>query len=498
MGFITDNFLLQSDTARHLYRKYAARQPILDYHCHLSPRDLADNRRFEDLFAIWLEGDHYKWRAMRANGVSEKYCTGDAAPYDKFLAWAATVPHTLRNPLYHWAHLELLRYFGIEELLDSTTAPSIWKRANRRLMDDDLTALGIIARFDVQALCTTDDPVDSLEHHRRLQASSLGVSVFPTFRPDRALRTGNPAAFNKWTDQLAESAGIPVKRFVDFLDALRERHRHFHEHGCRLSDLGLDSCPAQECTEDEAAAIFANVRAGNAPGRLESEKFASFLMVFLGHLDSERGWVKQLHLGAYRNVNQRMMITMGRDTGFDSIGDFPQVRALGNFLDRLDRNQALPKTIIYNANPADNYAFATMIGNFQSGQQAGKIQLGSSWWFLDHKDGIEWQLNALSHCGLLSRFIGMLTDSRSFMSYPRHEYFRRVLCNLLGHEIETNELPEDEALVGGMISRICYDNAVRYLDLPMRMPVVNAAAASGPDGSKATIHRDGHPPAGNS
>jgi glucuronate isomerase len=487
MGFITDNFLLQSETARHLYKKYASGQPILDYHCHLSPKDLAENRRFADLFEIWLEGDHYKWRAMRANGVPEKYCTGDAPPYEKFLAWAQTVPNALRSPLYHWAHMELLRHFGIEQLLDPATAPDIWKRANQRLATEDLTAQGIVAGFQVRALCTTDDPVDSLEHHRRIQSSSFSTAVFPTFRPDRALRTANPPAFNKWTDSLSQAAQVPIKHFADFLDALGERHRYFHEQGCRLSDHGLDYCPARSCTEEEAAAIFDRVRAGHEPNAVESEKFASHLMMFFGDLDAKKGWAKQLHLGAYRNVNQRMLAAMGRDTGFDSIGDFPQVHNLGCYMDRLDRKGTLPKLIIYNANPADNYAFAAMIGNFQDGSLAGKVQFGSSWWFLDHKEGIEWQLNALSNCGLLSSFIGMLTDSRSFMSYPRHEYFRRVLCNLLGNEIETGQLPENEELAGKIISRICYDNAVRYLNLPVPQ------AAGVANSSAGAHHRDGHP-----
>ena len=467
MGFITDNFLLQSHTARYLYRKYAASQPILDYHCHLSPKDVAENRRFGNLFEIWLEGDHYKWRAMRTNGVPEHYCTGDAEPYQKFLAWAKTVPYTLRNPLYHWTHLELLRYFGIDELLDQSTAASIWQRANQRLMADDLTAHGILENFNVSALCTTDDPTDSLEYHQQIRHSSLKARVLPTFRPDRALQIANPEAFITWTDKLSRSALAPVRRFSDFLDALRKRHDHFHQQGCRLSDHGLEYCPAESCTEAEAAAIYDKVRGGSQPSPAESLKFASRLMVFAAQLDAEKGWTKQLHLGAYRNANKRMFTAMGLDTGFDSIGDWPQVQALGAYLDQLDRAGSLPKMIVYNANPADNYAFASMIGNFQDGTLAGKVQLGSSWWFLDQKEAMEWQLNALSNCGLLASFVGMLTDSRSFMSYPRHEYFRRVLCNILGGEIETGQLPDNEELVGGMIARICYDNAVRYLNLPL-------------------------------
>jgi glucuronate isomerase len=477
MGFITENFLLQSETARYLYKKYASGQPILDYHCHLSPQDLAENRRFSDLFEIWLQGDHYKWRAMRANGVSERYCTGDAEPYQKFLAWARTVPHTLRNPLYHWVHLELKRYFGIDDLLDENTAPAIWQYANQRLRDEDMSARGILERFHVTAVCTTDDPADSLEHHRQIQESGIATRVFPAFRPDRAMRTGDPASFNRWIDKLGRSANIEIARFADLLAALKQRHDDFHQYGCRLSDHGLDHCYAEACTEAEAAAAFATVRSGHAPSHEEASKFASYLMKFFGHLDAEKGWTKQLHLGAYRNASARMLNGHGRDMGFDSIGDWPQVESLGRYLDSLDRAGALPKTIIYNANPSDNYAFAAMTGNFQDGKLAGKVQLGSAWWFLDQKDAMEQQLNALSNCGLLSRFVGMVTDSRSLMSYPRHEYFRRVLCNLLGKEIEKGELPDNEEMVGSMIRRICYQNAAEYLCLPMAHKAAEAAAA---------------------
>lgn len=468
MGFITEDFLLQSDTARHLYRNYA-KEPILDYHCHLSAQDIVQNRRFQNLFEIWLEGDHYKWRAMRSNGVPERYCTGAAAPYEKFLAWARTVPNTLRNPLYHWTHLELLRYFNITELLDERTAPAIWNLANRCLTTDlRHTARGILTRFGVTTLCTSDDPTDSLEAHAQIQASGFATRVFPTFRPDRALQIGNPETFNAWVASLSQRAQIQVKCFTDFLDALRKRHNDFHECGCRLSDHGLDHCYSEGCTEEEAAAVFDLVRRGNTPGSSELAKFASYMILFFGRLDAEKGWTKQLHLGAYRNANPKMLTKLGRDTGFDSIGDWPQVQSLGAYLSQLDQTDALPKIIIYNANPVDNYAFATMIGNYQDGTVAGKVQLGPAWWFLDQKEAMEWQLNALSNCGLLARFIGMVTDSRSFMSYPRHEYFRRVLCNLLGGEMESGLLPNDESLVGTMIRRICYQNAVEYLNLPTK------------------------------
>jgi len=479
MGFITENFLLQSETARYLYHKYASDQPILDYHCHLSPKDLAENRRFNDLFEIWLQGDHYKWRAMRANGVPERYCTGDAEPYQKFLAWARTVPQTLRNPLYHWVHLELKRYFNIDELLDEHTAPNIWQCTQERLMDNGLSAQGILERFRVTALCTTDDPTDSLQYHRQIQESGIATRVFPAFRPDRALRLSDPASFNKWVDKLSCSSNIEITCFSGFLAALKRRHDDFHQHGCRLSDHGLDHSYAEVSTEAEASAAFTRVRDGHAVSDDDAARFASYLMIFFGHLDAEKGWTKQLHLGAYRNANGRMLNGHGRDAGFDSIGDWPQVQSLGRYLDALDRDGALPRTIIYNANPADNYAFAAMAGNFQDGKLAGKIQLGSAWWFLDQKDAMEQQLNALSNCGLLSRFVGMVTDSRSFMSYPRHEYFRRVLCNLIGNEVEKGDLPDDEKLVGSMISRICYQNAADYLGLPVAPKAAATVASNG-------------------
>ncbi len=466
MPFIHEDFLLQNATARRLYHTYAATEPVLDYHCHLPPKDVAENRRFANLFEIWLEGDHYKWRAMRANGVSERYCTGDAPPYEKFLAWAKTVPHTLRNPLYHWTHLELSRYFGIEELLDESTAPQIWDRANNLLAGDDLRAHGILKKFRVKAVCTTDDPTDDLAYHKAIAASGLETKVFPTYRPDRALNAHLPELFNPWVDKLAAASNIDIgASFPRFLDALRQRHDDFHSLGCRLSDHGLNHCYADFCGEETAAGIFERARAGQAASAEEQRKFASFLMLYFGRLDAEKGWTKQLHLGARRNNNSKMFAQLGPDTGFDSIGDWLQADALGEYLNRLEQEGALPKTIIYNLNPAWNYVFATMIGNFQDGITAGRIQFGSGWWFLDQKEGMEWQMNALSNVGLLSRFIGMLTDSRSFMSYPRHEYFRRVLCNLIGTDVESGALPDSDELLGPMIRNICYHNAKGFLGL---------------------------------
>lgn len=467
MPFIHDDFLLQGATARRLYHTFAEPEPILDYHCHLPPKDVAENRRFANLFEIWLAGDHYKWRAMRANGVDESLVTGDANPRDKFLAWARTVPATLRNPLYHWTHLELKRYFGIEELLDEWTAPAIWDRANELLAGESLRAHGILNQFRVVAVCTTDDPTDDLAYHRDIAGSDLKTRVFPTFRPDKALLVNDPSAFNTWVGRLAAAADVEIRTFADFLDALRKRHDHFHSLGGRLSDHGLTTCYADFCTEAEAAGIFDAARACQTVTGEEHRRFASFLMLFFGRLDAEKGWTKQLHLGARRNNNSRMSRQLGPDTGYDSIGDWPQIDALGAYLDALEAENALPRTIIYNLNPADNYAMATMAGNFQDGRTAGKIQFGSGWWFLDQKEAMEWQMNALSNCGLLSRFVGMLTDSRSFMSYPRHEYFRRTLCNLLGEDVDKGLLPDSDELLGPLVKGICHGNARSMLGLPL-------------------------------
>jgi glucuronate isomerase len=465
MPFIHEDFLLSTKTARRLYREYGQNEPILDYHCHLPPRDVAENRRFQDLFEIWLEGDHYKWRAMRADGVDERFCTGDASHMEKFLAWARTVPHTLRNPLYHWTHLELKRYFGIDDLLDERSAEGIWERANTALAEDGLRAHGILRRFKVKAVCTTDDPVDDLACHRAIAASGLETKVFPTFRPDKALNVHSPEMFNQWVGRLEAAANVSISTLPQFLDALRKRHDFFHQAGGRLSDHGLNHAFGDDCSDQEAARIFGRARAGHEATPEEHRRFASYLMVFFGRLDAEKGWTKQLHLGARRNNNTRRYHELGPDTGFDSIGDWPQANALGSYLDRLDQEKALPRIVIYNLNPADNYAIATMAGNFQDGSIAGKIQFGSGWWFLDQKEAIEWQVNALSNCGLLSRFLGMLTDSRSFMSYPRHEYFRRVLCNLIGRDMEAGEIPDNDDMAGALIRNICYGNAHRFLGL---------------------------------
>ncbi len=466
MPFIIEDFLLGNKPARRLYHEFAADEPIFDYHCHISPKDIAENRQFKNLFEIWLEGDHYKWRAMRSNGVAERVVTGNATPQEKFNAWAKTVPHTLRNPLYHWTHLELQRYFGITNLLSEKTAAKVWQTANEKLATPAFTTQGILKKMKVKVVCTTDDPVDDLGHHRAFAKSGHPTKMLPAFRPDKALTVNQPAGFNKWVEQLAAAANVDINGFNAFISALAQRHEYFHSQNCRLSDHGMNHCFADFCSEKVAAGIFDKARKRELVSPLEHSQFASFMMLFFGQLDAQRGWTKQLHLGALRNNNDRLLQQLGPDTGFDSIGDFPQAQTLSAYLNKLDSDNLLPKTVIYNLNPADNYAFATMIGNFQDGTIPGKIQYGSGWWFLDQKEGMEMQIIALSNLGLLSRFIGMITDSRSFMSYPRHEYFRRTLCNLLGRDIKNGLIPDDEKLVGPMIKNICYANAKNYMAFP--------------------------------
>ena len=463
--FIHENFLLNNEAARDLYHTFAKDEPIYDYHCHLPQKLILENHRFADLAEVWLGGDHYKWRAMRSNGINERFVTGNATPREKFDAWCATVPNTLRNPLYHWSHLELKRYFGLDCLINPTNADRIWQVANERLAT--LRIHDILAADQVAVICTTDDPADPLATHEQIRASGLKTRVYPTFRPDKALIVDQPAAFNAWLEKLAAAAKLPVATFDNFLAALDRRHADFHAVGARVSDHGMEQCFAEPCTAAEAKAIFNAARAGQAANREQVAKFISFMMLEFGRWDAKRGWTKQLHLGALRNNNTRLLSTLGPDTGFDSIGDFPQTVALSRYLNTLDSTNELPRTVLYNLNPADNYAFACMIGNFQDGTVPGKIQYGSGWWFLDQKEAMEWQLNALSNLGLLSRFVGMLTDSRSFISYARHEYFRRVLCNLLGAEMERGEIPYDRELVGGMVRNICFANAREYFRLDL-------------------------------
>lgn len=467
MTFIHDDFLLHCEAARRLYHEFAEAESILDFHTHLSAADIADDRRFRDLTELCLEGDHYKWRLMRANGIAERFCTGDATPLEKFQAWARTVPAALRNPLYHWTHLELKRYFGIEELLNERAAEVVWEKGNSALASAELSTQGILRKFRVQVVCTTDDPCDDLGHHERINACEKEFRAYPTFRPDKALHVNDLDKFNSWVGRLEQASNTSIHSFGSFLDALRSRHNAFHAAGGRMSDHGLPYCYATSCSEREAANIFDKVRAGKPASDQEHKQFSSYLMLFFGHLDAEKNWTKQLHLGALRSVRARRVAELGPDTGFDNIGDWPQAQALCGYLDLLERENALPRMILYNVNPADNYVFATTAGSFNDGVAPGKIQYGGAWWFLDQKHGIERQLDALSNNGLLSRFIGMATDSRSFMSFPRHEYFRRVLCNLLGQEMERGELPNDVPMIGATVRDICFNNARQFLGLQL-------------------------------
>ncbi len=467
MKFCDKNFLLSNAVARELFHGTAAAQPIIDFHCHLSPRDLAEDRVFKNLHEPWLEGDHYKWRAMRANGVPEQLITGkETTPREKFQAWAATVPRTLRNPLFHWTHLELRRYFGIQTLLDESTASAVWNEANRLLARPGWSARGLVERMNVEVICTTDDPADSLEPHQAIAKSRWKVRVFPAFRPDNALRVAQPERLKPWVHRLGQAAGAGADTFKGFLIALEQRHDWFHEMGCRLSDHGLNQMPALDCAEKQAAAIFSAALKGRAAGPEDAERFAFFMMQFFGALDAEKGWTKQLHLGALRDPNTGMANLLGADSGCDTIGDFPQAAGLARYLDRLSQRGRLPKIIIYNLNPADTPLFAAMAGSFQDGTFPGKLQYGSAWWFLDQEDGMRAQLNALSNLGLLSRFVGMLTDSRSFLSYPRHEYFRRILCDLLGAEVANGRLPDRRPWLTNLVADVCCRNARNYFGFP--------------------------------
>lgn len=462
-SFIKEDFLLGCEKAVELYENFAKDEPILDYHCHLPPAQIAEDTRFENITQVWLHGDHYKWRAMRANGIPERFCTGNASDREKFFAWAETVPRTLRNPLYHWTHLELKRYFSIECLLSPETAEVVWERCNELLQAPDYSARGLMKMMNVSLVCTTDDPTDTLEEHSAIaRDDSFQVIVLPTFRPDRALMLEPPQRFNEWVDKLSEVAGVDVGSFDELLDALKKRHDFFAEKGCRISDHGVETLYAEDYTLSEIRGIFEKARSGRSLEQGEVLKFRSCMLYELALMDYEKGWVQQFHIGALRNPNTRMYDTLGPDMGFDCIGDFGVARPLAKFLDRLESQGKLTKTILYNLNPRDNELLVSLAGSFQDGSTPGKIQYGSAWWFLDQKSGIEAQLDALSNLGLLSRFVGMLTDSRSLLSYPRHEYFRRVLCNILGWDMEKGLIPDDIELVGEMVRDICYRNAVRY------------------------------------
>jgi glucuronate isomerase len=452
-----------------LYHSFAEALPIIDYHCHISPKDIAEDRRFENLTQIWLYGDHYKWRAMRTCGVDERFITGNASDWQKFQQWAETVPKTIRNPLYHWTHLELKRPFGItDRLLNKDTAKSIWDECCEKLARPEFSVRGIQRQMKVEVVCTTDDPTDSLEYHARIAAEgSSSTRILPAFRADKAMAVEDPVAFKHYVERLEAVAAMDIGSFEDFIAALAKRHQFFHDMGSRLSDHGLEMVYADEYTEQEINACFLRLLQGRRLDNTDISRFKSAVLYELAVMDWQAGWVQQFHLGALRNTNTRMMRTLGPDTGFDSIGDWGIARSLARFLDRLDENNMLAKTILYYLNPRVNEVFATMIGNFQDGSVAGKIQYGSAWWFLDQLDGMTKQIEALSNMGLLSQFIGMLTDSRSFLSYPRREYFRRLLCNILGSEMERGLIPLDTRLVGEMVRDICYFNATRYFNFPI-------------------------------
>jgi glucuronate isomerase len=460
--FLDENFLLETKTAQHLYSVFAKDMPIIDYHCHLPPNQIAEDKQFENLTQAWLYGDHYKWRAMRTNGVDEKYCTGNASDYEKFQKWAETVPYTLRNPLYHWTHLELQRYFDVHEILNGDSAKRIYDECTAKLQTPQYSVRNLLRKMNVKTVCTTDDPVDNLEYHQQMKADGFDIPILPAFRPDAAMNVDDSTTFNNYLTRLEKASDISISTYNDYIAALKKRHDFFAENGCSVSDHGLEEVYAEDYTQGEIIGLFAKVRSGGQLTLEERKKFKSAMLVTFAEWDWERGWVQQYHLGAIRNNNSRMMRQLGPDTGWDSIGDFSQARALAKFLNRLDSDNKLAKTIIYNLNPADNELFATMIGNFNDGSAAGKVQWGSAWWFLDQKDGMTKQINALSNMGLLSRFVGMLTDSRSFLSFPRHEYFRRILCNLFGTEIENGELPNDIDWVGKVIQDICFNNANQY------------------------------------
>jgi glucuronate isomerase len=458
------DFMLETETARHLYHEHAAPQPIIDYHNHLPPEQIADNHRFSTLTELWLANDHYKWRAMRANGVSEHYCTGQASDWDKFEAWARTVPYTLRNPLFHWTHLELNFPFRIRKWLNATTAREIYDEARGLLSTEAFTSQGLLRQFRVVVVCTTDDPVDDLASHRAYSTSpgSAITRMIPTWRPDKALHVESPGEFNEWVDRLGRLTNMDISTFDRLLVALDQRHAYFHENGCRSSDHGLESPCSEPYSLSEVRRAFDTLRTGQSISDAEALKYKSALMYEFGLMNHGRGWVQQLHFGSLRNNSSRMLESVGFDTGYDSIGDFEMARPLGRYLDRLDRTHQLTKTILYNLNPRDNEVMASMVGNFQDGSTPGKLQYGAAWWFLDQLDGMEKQINTLSNVGLLSRFVGMLTDSRSFLSFSRHEYFRRLLCNMLGHDVRRGLIPDDNAWLGKVVEDICFNNARDY------------------------------------
>ncbi|MDB5017620.1 MAG: Uronate isomerase [Mucilaginibacter sp.] len=462
--FLKEDFLLETKTARQLYFEYAVGLPIIDYHCHLPPNEIAGDINFDNLTQIWLLGDHYKWRAMRANGINEAFITGNKSDWEKFEAWAATVPYTLRNPLYHWTHLELQRYFDIHELLSPATAKKIYNECNQKLQSPEYSVRNLIKKMNVEVVCTTDDPLDDLSHHQNIKQDGYSVKVLPAFRPDNAMNADNVNALNAYIIRLEGITAATIDNFDKYLEALKKRHDYFSANGCCLSDHGLEHLYAENYTGQEIDPIFTKIRAEEPLLTDEILKFKSAMLYHFAIWDHQKGWVQQYHVGALRDNNTRALKESGPNTGYDSMGDFPQGRTLSKFLDRLASENSLAKTILYNLNPSDNELMATMAGNFNDGSVAGKMQFGSAWWFLDQKDGMTKQLNTLSNIGLLSRMVGMLTDSRSFLSYPRHEYFRRILCNLFGNDIENGELPNDMVWTGKIIQDVCYYNAKKYFD----------------------------------
>lgn len=459
--FIHDNFLLENKFAEELYHNYAKNQPIIDYHNHLSPKDIAENTVFSTITNVWINGDHYKWRAMRTLGINEQFITGNGSDKDKFMNWAKTVPYTMRNPLYHWTHLELARYFDIYDLLNEKTAEKIYLEATAKINSEAYSTQNLLRKVKAEFVCTTEDPIDTLQYHQQLAKSNFETKVSTAFRPDKAILISNEG-YNTYIDSLAMVSGIEIRSFADLCIALKSRIDYFDKNGCKLCDHGLDQIYFENYTESEVSTIFKKKRNNQIISAEEALKFQSALLLFLSETYHQYGWVQQFHLGALRNNNARMHRILGPDTGWDSIGDYSQAQKLSGFLNALDSKDKLTKTIIYNLNPADNEVMATMIGNFNDGSIKGKVQFGSGWWFLDQKDGMTKQLNALSNMGLISCFIGMLTDSRSFLSFPRHEYFRRILCNLLGDEIQRGELPADIDWIGKMVSDISYNNAKAY------------------------------------
>ncbi len=459
--YLDENFLLSNKASERLYFDYAKSLPIIDYHSHLPPKEIAENQQYDNLTHVWLRGDHYKWRAMRTFGIDESYITGDKADDQKFFKWAETVPNTLRNPLYDWTHLELKRYFGIDSLLNPASAKGIYEKANAQLASDSHTARGLMLQMNVEISCTTDDPIDDLAYHQKIKDSGFKIKVLPTFRPDKAM-TVEADNYLDYLKKLSDVSGISINDYDSFKEAIQKRHDFFHEMGGRLSDHGLNNIEHASYQHGEPEKVFKKVLEKQQISALEQRLLKFDMLLEFARMDHASGWTQQFHLGALRNNNRRLLTKLGPDTGFDSIGDFPQAEGLSVFFNTLDATDQLAKTIIYNLNPSDNEVFATMTGNFNDGSIRGKMQFGSGWWFLDQIDGMEKQMNALSNMGLLSCFVGMLTDSRSFLSFPRHEYFRRLLCDLLGRDLEQGRLPEDYDLIGKMVSNICYYNAKEY------------------------------------